>query len=207
MKHQNSKIPLVPLEMLSTQQKQIYELYCQGLSNKEIAAKLNLEQKPVATQLTRIRKKAVNLPFTYKFDHGAEHAQYSEQQVSPSDELKKRIQDDPGFFKLMFNRYAVNGTYPNENRYQLASAGQDSGLLFTARAKHVKTMAITGKGLCNGKVVVKMEKTSRQVLGDYLQIQKIQPVQTFWDDGSAIYLVTPRDIKKMQQLLMHRSEL
>jgi FixJ family two-component response regulator len=61
----------VPREILSAQQKQIYELYKHGLSNKQIAVKLNLEQRSIATQLSRIRKKAAKLPLTYKIEPGA----------------------------------------------------------------------------------------------------------------------------------------
>jgi len=195
------KIPLTPQEILSDHQKQIYNLYCQGLSNKEIALKLNLEQRSVATQLSRIRKKAENLSFTYKIEPGAEHAQLPVQQDSPADELKKKIRDDPGFFKLIFDRYTSNEESTDENRYRLASAGRDPALLLTTRAKNIKIMAASGKDADSSKIVVKMDKKTRKVLKDYLQKQQILPVQTYWDDGSAVYLVTSNDLKKMQQLL------
>ena len=195
------KLLLVPQEILSAQQKQIYELYKHGFSNKQIASKLNLEQRSVATQLSRIRKKAANLPLTYKIEPGAEHVQYPVQQNSTAGELKKKIQDDPGFFKLMFNRYATNDEFPKENRYQLASTGQDAGLLFTARAKYIKCMVLSGNTIGHDNIVVKIEKKARQLLREYLHKQKIRPVQTHWDDGSAVYLVTSSDFERMQQLL------
>jgi DNA-binding CsgD family transcriptional regulator len=199
LKPKLEQIPLIPQDILSVQQKQIYKLYCQGLSNKKIAEELNLEQRSVATQLSRIRKKAANLGFTYKIEQGAEYAQYQVQQDSPADELKKKIQNDPGFFKLMFNRYGKNENSQKENSYRFASTGQDTALLLTVRAKQVKTIVVSSKGSSLGRIAVKMGKDARKVLGDYLYKQKIKPLQTYWDDGSAVYLVTPGDFKKMQQ--------
>lgn len=66
MKQQHRMVPLISQEMLSAQQKQIYAMHRQGLSNKEIAVKLSLGQRTVATQLSRIRKKAANLPSIYR---------------------------------------------------------------------------------------------------------------------------------------------
>lgn len=201
MRNQCQKELLIPEGILSPQQKQIYKLHCQGLSNKEIAGKLNLDQRSVATQLSRIRKKAANLALTYKIEPGAEHAKYPVQQNSTAGELLKKIQDDPGFFKLMFNRYATNEESARENRYRLASTGQDSALLFNARAKQIKTIAASGSCLNRDKAVVKIGKKARYVLREFFQKQKIQPVQTYWDDGSAVYLVTLRDLEKMRQIL------
>ncbi len=201
MKLQCQKKLLVPREILSAQQKQIYELYKHGLSNKQIAVKLNLEQRSIATQLSRIRKKAAKLPLTYKIEPGAEHVQYSARQNSTAGELKKRIRDDPGFFQLMFNRYATNDGFPKENKYQLASIGQSSALLFSERAKRIKIMELSASYSRHDIFAVKIEKKVRLALKEYLHKQKISPIQTFWDDGSAIYLVTSRDLEQIQQLL------
>jgi len=199
------QIPLIPQEVLSTQQKQIYKLYCQGVSNKDIALKLKIEQRTVATQLSRIRKKAANIDFTYKIKQGAEPVKLHAQQDSPAFELIQKIQNDPGFFELMFNKYATNEESSKENKYRLAPVGQNSSLLFTTRARQIKMMALTGTVLSNGKVVVKIEKKNRRALAEYFQKQKIQPVQTYWDDGSALYMVTYCELKNIEQLLNYGS--
>jgi len=198
------KIPLISPDNLSSQQKQIYNLYCQGVSNKEISVKLNIDQRAVATQLSRIRKKAANLSLaslTYKIIPRAELVQNSTQYNSNASELKKKIHDDPGYFKLMFNRYAADKESHSENRYRLASAGKDAKLLFSARAKHIKVMVKSGKNLGHDKLVVKIRKEDRQVAREYLEKQKLKPLQIYWDDGSAVYLVTTREMEKIQQLL------
>lgn len=107
MKGRYNNLTVIPENMLSNQQKQIYELCCQGFSNKDISRILNLKQKTVATQLSRIRKKAAGLDFTYKIEPGAEHACCQVKQNSPASELKKKIRDDPGFFRLMYLKYAT----------------------------------------------------------------------------------------------------
>ncbi len=193
--------PLIPYCMLSNQQKQIYELHNNGYSNKQIAIELNIEQRSVATQLSRIRKKAVKLPITYKIEPGAEHVHNSVQKSSTASELKKKIRDDPGFFKLMFNRYATNDDFSKENRCQLASLGQASSLLYKQRTKHIKFMELSGSCSGHDKYIVKFEKKARNILHEYLYKQKIHPIQTFWDDGSAVYLVTSRELEKIKQLL------
>lgn len=189
---------LLPQGKLSAQQKQIYQLYCEGLSNKDIAAKLAIEQRAVATQLFRIRKKAANLNHTYKIEPGAEHALAQEPKDYTASELKKKLRADPGFFKLMFNRYATNEEAKDEDRYQLASTGRDSSLLFSSRAK---MLTVLGNSKNRDMLVVKIDKKVRQVLKEYFQKQKIRPLEIYWDDGSAIYLVTERDIKIMKHLL------
>lgn len=195
------KLLLLPYEILSSQQKEIYKLYRQGLSNKEIAAKLNLEQRTVSTQLSRMRKKAANLSYTYKIEPGAEHACLTARQDSPANQLKKKIREDPGFFTLMYERYASEDKPAKENRLRLAAAGQESKLLSSGRAMKIKILAATGKDGNSSKIAIKMDKENRALLRDYLQRQKIRPVQTYWDDKSAVFLVSPRDAKKIQWLL------
>lgn len=197
MKNKNHFI-LIPQGKLSAQQKQIYQLYCEGFSNKEIAGKLDIEQRAVATQLLRIRKKAANLSHTYKIEPGAEHALNKRSIDYTAGELKKKLQEDPGFFKLMFTRYATNENAKDENRYQLASAGRDSSLLFSSRAK---TLTVLGHSKNREMLVVKIGKTDRQALQEYFLKQKISPIEISWDDGSGIYLVTERDIEIMKQVL------
>lgn len=189
-----------PQEILSKQQKQIYELLCQGLTNNEIAVKLNIAQRSVATQLSRIKKKVFDLDYTYKIKTGAEHAQYLLPQISPADELKKRIKEDPGFFKLLFNRYASNEGLPDENKYRLASSACNSTLLHNNRAKQMKIMAARGGCSSADKIAVKIEIKARIELREYLQKQQIRPLQINWEDGSAVYLIKPRHAKKLQQI-------
>lgn len=191
-----TKVPLIPRQLLSKQQQEIYELHCWGLSNKEIAVRLNLEPGVVSTQLSRMRKKAEKLSFTYKIEPGAEHAQNSKHQDSPAEKLKKTIRDDPGFFKLMFNRYASDRAPRDENSYRLASSGLDLKLLFKARSRHYNILAATGKGL----KVIKLKKEDQKLLGVFLNTKKISPVQIYWDDGTAVYLVTTNAVKKIKQL-------
>ncbi|MDD4169652.1 MAG: sigma-70 region 4 domain-containing protein [Desulfotomaculaceae bacterium] len=196
---------LIPLEILSAQQKQIYKMHDHGLSNKEIAEKLNIEQRAVATQLSRIRKKGANLNYTYKIEPVAEYARNPAlQQNSPANQLKKKIRDDPGFFKLMYNKYATEEESPNKNKYMLASATQDSLLLFNARAKQIKMLAASGSCSSHDKVVVKIDKKSRKLLREYLMKQEMRPVQSYWDDGSAVYLVTLYELENMQNILSNR---
>jgi DNA-binding CsgD family transcriptional regulator len=189
---------LIPPGKLSSQQKQIYQLYCEGFSNKDIAAKLDINQRAVATQLFRIRKKAGNLNHTYKIEPGAEHALNQKPKDYTAGELKKQIREDPGFFKLMFSRYATNEEAKAENRYQIASTGCDSSLLFSSRAK---MLTVLGNSKNRDMLVVKIEKKARQELKDYFQKQKIRPLEIHWDDGSGIYLVKERDIEIIKQLL------
>lgn len=200
MMGKSKEIGQLPQNILSERQKQIYALYRQGLSNKEIAENLGISPRVVATQLSRIRKKAARLDFTYKMEPGAEHALMPDTE-SPAEQLKKKIRDDPGFFKLMFEMYASNKESVSENRYRLASAGLDPARLSTIRAKQIKVLTASGKDSGSGKIVVKMGKKNRQALSKFLHKQKIQPMQTYWDDGSAVYLVSPSDAKKMGQLL------
>lgn len=195
------EIPPTPQEALSNQQKKIFTLYQQGLSNKEIALKLNLNPKTVASQLSRIRRKGANLTYTYKIEPGAEHVLNSTQKDSPSSELKKKIRNDPGFFSLMYNRYTTNKEASSETKYQTAAAGNDPVLLLNNRSKSIKILTRSGKILNHEKAVMKMDKNAWWLLRSYLQTQKIRPVQTFWDDGSAVYLVSPREVKIMKQLL------
>jgi DNA-binding CsgD family transcriptional regulator len=197
LKSKNQNI-LIPKGQLSAQQKQIYQLYCEGLSNKDIAAKLDIEQRAVATQLLRIRRKAANLNHTYKIEPGAEHASEQSSKEYTANELKKKLREDPGFFKLMFSRYATNEEVKNENRYQLASTGKDSSLLFSSR---VKTLTVLGNSKNRDMLVVKIGKKDRQELKDYFQKQKIRPMEVHWDDGSGVYLVTERDLEAMKQFL------
>jgi len=150
---------MIPQKILSKQQRQICKLLSQGLSNKEIAAKLNIEQRSVATQLSRTKMKISNLDYTYKIKTGAEHAQYLLLPSSPADELKKRIKEDPGFFTLMFNKYASNEEPPDENKYRLASSSAcSSTLLHKNRAKQMKIMAACGGCSNCDKIAVKIEK-------------------------------------------------
>ncbi len=192
---------MIPQEILSKQQKQICQLLSQGLSNKEIAAKLNIEQRSVATQLSRIKKKVSNLGYTYKIETGAEHAQYFLPPSSPADELKKRIKEDPGFFTLMFNKYASNEEPPDVNKCLLVSSIVcSSTLLHNNRAKQMKIIAACGGCSSCDKIAVKIEKKARIELREYLQKQQIRPLQINWDDGSAVYLIKPRHIKRLQQI-------
>ena len=192
---------IAPQDILSKQQKQIYRLLCQGLSNKEIAVKLKIEPRSVATQLSRIKKKVSNLGYTYKIETGAEHVQYSLPTSSPADELKKRIRDDPGFFKLMFKKYASNEETQNENVYRLASSSPcSSTLLHNNRAKQIKIMAACGGCSSCDKIAARIEKPERIRLREYLQKQQIRPLHINWDDGSAVYLIKPRHIKRLQQI-------
>jgi DNA-binding CsgD family transcriptional regulator len=195
IKNQNITIPQ---GKLSTQQKQIHQLHSEGLSNKDIAAKLTIDQRAVATQLLRIRKKAANLNHAYKIEPRAEHALEQELKDYTASELKKRIREDPGFFKLMFSRYATNEEAKDENKYQLASTGCDTSLLFSSRAK---MLTVLGNAKNRDMLVVKIGKEARQELKEYFQKQKIRPLEIHWDDGSATYLVRVRDIEIMQQLL------
>jgi DNA-binding CsgD family transcriptional regulator len=197
LKSKNQNI-LIPKGELSAQQKQIYQLYSGGFSNKDIAAKLGIEQRAVATQLLRIRRKAANLNHTYKIEPGAEHASEQSSKEYTANELKKKLREDPGFFKLMFSRYATNKEVKNENRYQLASTGKDSSLLFSSR---VKTLTILGNSKNRDMLVVKIAKKDRQELKDYFQKQKIRPLEVYWDDGSGVYLVSERDLEAMKQFL------
>jgi DNA-binding CsgD family transcriptional regulator len=183
--------------MLSAQQKQIYKLYHEGLSNKDIAAKLDIEPRAVATQLYRIRKKASALNHTYKIEPGAEHALNQETKGTAS-ELKKKLQEDPAFFKLMFKRYATNEKAEDENSYQLASTGQDSSLLFSSR---VKMLAALGNSKNRDMLVLKVGEKERKELKNFFQKQKIRPFEIHWDDGRGIYMVTERDIEIIKQLL------
>lgn len=192
---------LVPLEVLSAQQKQIYKLHSDGFSNKDIAGKLNIEQRSVAAQLSRIRKKAAALDYTYKIKPGAESDGKWILPNSPADELKKKIQEDPGFFSLMFNRYAVEQEPVNENKFQLASAIQDSVLLTAHRIKKIKTIAASGCCSRHDQIAVKLDQESRHKLSKYLQNQKLRPAQMFWDDGSAIYLMTTRELENIRNIL------
>ncbi len=207
MKYDNEKdliVPLIAHASLSPQQKQIYNLYCQGVSNKEISVILNIDQRAVATQLSRFRKKSVKLSLsslTYKIIPGAELVQNQTKNDFIADGLKKKIRDDPGYFKLMFNRYATNDESRGENRYRLASAGQDAKLLFNARAKHIKAMGKNGNSLGHDKFIIKIRKEDRQIARDYLDKQKLRPLQIYWDDGSAVYLVTKRDMERIRELI------
>lgn len=192
---------MAPQDILSKQQKQIYRLLCQGLSNKEIAVKLNIEPRSVATQLSRIKKKVSNLGYTYKIEAGAEHDQYSLPPISPAEELKKRIKDDSGFFKLMFNKYASNEETQNENVYRLASSSPcSSTLLHNNRAKQIKIMAACGGCSSCDKIAARIEKTERIRLREYLQKLQIRPLHINWDDGSAVYLIGSKYVKRLQQI-------
>lgn len=201
MKQKSRAIPLMPPEILSDRQMQIYQLYCRGMANKEIARKLSLDPRVVATQLSRIKKKAANLNFTYKIEPGAEYAHLQHQLNSPAEQLKKKFREDPGFFSLMFDRYASNDEPAGENRFRLASAGFNPELLSSARARRLKIIAISGRNSGKATLAVKIDRKDRQVLKHFLEENKIRPVETYWDDGSAIYLLSPRDLRKIQQLL------
>lgn len=189
---------LIPQAKLSAQQKQIYQLHCEGLSNKDIAARLDIEQRAVATQLFRIRKKAAALTHTYKIEPGAEHALKPELQGNTAGELKTKLQEDPGFFKLMFQRYATNEIAEDENMHRLASSGGESSLLFSSRAK---MLSVLGNSKNRDKLVLKVGEKERKELKDYFLKQNIRPLEIHWDDGTGTYLVTERDIEKIKQLL------
>ncbi|MDD3653309.1 MAG: sigma-70 region 4 domain-containing protein [Desulfotomaculaceae bacterium] len=192
---------LIPQEILSTQQKQIYIMHSQGLSNKKVAENLNIEPRAVATQLSRIRKKAAKLKHTYKIEPRTEYAQNPAMRNSPADQLKKKIRDDPGFFKLMFQKYATEDESLNKNKYMLASATQDPALLFNTRVKQIKAIVASGSCSSHDKVVIKIDKRARQMLREYLIKEQIRPLQSYWDDGSAVYQVTISELENMKHIL------
>ncbi|OPZ73860.1 MAG: hypothetical protein BWY80_00803 [Firmicutes bacterium ADurb.Bin456] len=101
----------------------------------------------------------------------------------------------------MFSRYATNDGFSRENSYQLASLGQASSLLYKQRAKHLKLLELSGSCHDNVKQIVKVDKDTRSILHQYLCKQKIYPVQTFWDDGSAYYLFTAGELEKIKEIL------
>ena len=169
-----------------------------NLSNKKIAQKLGIETRNVALQLSRMRKKAKQLEFTYKIQPGAEHAQNSG--PTPVQELKEKLQNDPGFISLMYQRYGTEDEPSKESSFQLVAAGGDRHKLFKIRAKHLKTLA-QGSGNSEGKTLIKLSKEQRKHLKHFLSPNRMIPTETFLDDGGAIYKVTQYQLKEIQKQL------
>lgn len=150
-------LPPVPLMLLSRQQAEIYRLARLGLSNREIAIRLDLRESQVATQLSRIRRKAAQMKFTYKSLPGAEHALGAEKNGadrkcaaarpgSPAYELKQKMETDPGFFQLMRRRYGSDlEDRGSEEFFLTASLGIDRALR-RARAACIKIQTVGGGG-------------------------------------------------------------
>lgn len=192
------KLPEIPASELSEQQRAIYELARKNLSNKEIAGKLGIEARNVALQLSRIRKKAEDLGYTYKIEPGAEHAQNTG--LSPAQELKDKIKNDPGFISLMYQRYGTGQEQTKENRFQLAAAGGAQRELFKERAKHLKAIIYGGQN-SEEKILLRLSGQQRKQLRRFFSQNKITPIQTFWDDESAVYKVTFQEFKEIQRQL------
>lgn len=211
-------LPEIEPKILSKQQMQIYELAKQGLSNKEIANQLGIKQNYVSTQLSRIRAKALKLKFKYKIESGAEHVSITKCPGSPADELRKKIETDPGFIKMMRIQYGTNEEQSREDKLRVASAGGEQKILSVTRGRRIKIHSVAGKSKSlenplshygkygtissqNGKVVLKLTKEQRKLVKDYLCSKGIKPFETFWDDGSAIYLVSVADLKNINQIV------
>jgi len=174
-----------------------------NLSNKKIAQKLGIETRNVALQLSRMRKKAKQLEFTYKIQPGAEHAQNSG--PTPVQELKEKLQNDPGFISLMYQRYGTEDEPSKESSFQLVAAGGDQQKLFKIRAKHLKTLA-QGSGNSEEKILLKLSREQRRHLKHFLSLNKMTPMETFWDDSGAIYKVTPHQLKEIQKKLQMETD-
>jgi predicted DNA-binding protein YlxM (UPF0122 family) len=196
--------------ILSKQQMQIHQLAKQGYSNKEIAIQLNIKQNNVSTQLSRIRAKVSKLKFIYKVDSEAVQVSNKNWPCSPADELKKKIETDPGFIKMMRIRYGTNEEQSEEDKLRIASAGGEQKMLFFTRGRHIKMHSLAGKSKSmenplsysqSDKVVLKLTKEQRKLVKDYLCCKGIKPFETFWDDGTAYYLVSVSDLKNIKQII------
>lgn len=194
----NREIPDIPINKLSQQQKAIYLLAKQNIGNKEIAHILGLEPRNVAMQLSRIRKKAENLPITYKIEPGAEHTQKSV--PSPLQELKGIVQNDPGYVSLMYQRYGTNRRPLKERRSQLAAAGKESGYLYKERAKAIRTLSVASK---YGEEFFLLKLTREQVrqLKGFFSQRGLKPIDNFWEDGSSLYKIHLVDFIEIRKLL------
>lgn len=192
-----AKIPELPISELSEQQKSIYELARQRISNKEISERLGLDPRHVSNQLSRIRKKAKKLDFTYKIEPGAEPAY--DTKASPLQELQNVINNDPGYVSLIYQRYGTECKSANEVRSQLAAAGIQNGQLYKQRAKHLRTLVCSAKN-SNETVLLKLNKNHLKKVKGFLTSKDLTVVDRFWDDESVVCKVT---MQKLHEIKMH----
>jgi len=103
----------------------------------------------------------------------------------------------------MYQRYGTDQKQPKENRFQLTAAGGAQRELFKERAKHLKTV-VHGSKISEENILLKLSKQQRNQLKHYLSQNKITPLETFWDDDSAVYKVTYHEFKEIQKQLKYK---
>ncbi|HBV98559.1 MAG: hypothetical protein JL50_20985 [Peptococcaceae bacterium BICA1-7] len=197
MARHRTEIPDIPETALSAQQKSIYRLAAANLNNKEIGDKLGIDPRNVAVQLSRIRKKMKNLGYTYKLEPRAEPDQNRE--VSPAQALKNRIHNDPGYIILLYQRYGTGSDISKQDRSMLAAVEKDSALS-RGRLKRLKLMSCAGKK-GEGSVLMKLSRENRDRLKRFSALKGNAIIESYWDDGSAIYKVTRREFEQVRDCL------
>lgn len=189
------KIPELPVSVLSEQQKSIYDLARQGISNKEISKRLGLDPRHVSNQLSRIRKKAKEINFTYKIEPGAEHTQNTK--ASPLQELQNVIKNDPGYVSLIYQRYGTESKLSREVRSQSAASGLENRQLYKQRAKHLRTLVFSNKN-SSETVLLKLNTLHLKKLRGFIAIRELTVVDRFWDDESIVCKVTRQKLHDLE---------
>lgn len=194
-----SELPEVDMELLSGQQKAIYQMAREGVRYTRIAEALGIKTSQVTSQLCRIRKKVRAVENAYTKKPGAEHAFDLEKLLSPAEELKERMCRDPGFFRLMRKKYGTDEPVPREDSVRLAASGcSGAGAPPPGR---IKVLSASGKNGRGHRVVVKLGRRQKKKAAQYLRQKKIYAVETRWDDGSSLFIVNTEELKGLNREL------
>lgn len=197
MARHRTEIPEIPEAALSAQQRSICRLAAANLSNREIGEKLGIDPRNVAVQLSRIRKKIENFGYTYKLEPGAEPD--LNRAISPAQALKNRIHNDPGYIILLYQRYGTERDISKQDRSMLAAAEKDADLN-RGRLKRLKLMSCAGKK-GEGTMLMKLSRETRKRLKRFSILKGNALIESYWDDGSAIYRVTRREYEQVRDCL------
>jgi DNA-binding CsgD family transcriptional regulator len=197
-----ASLPEVDMRQLSPQQKEIYRMTREGLKYKKIAEMLGIKVSQVSSQLCRIRKKAKEQEqaYVYKNTPGAEPARKHRGLVSPAEELKQKMQADPGFFRLLREKYGDGGVLPREEGVRLSSAsGGDAG--GPVLSQRIKVLSASGKGANSNRVVVRLNARQKKSAARFLKQRKLSPVKSNWDDGSSLFIMSTEELEGLRSEL------
>lgn len=193
-----SVLPEVDMELLSPQQKAIYNMALEGVRPTRIAEALGVKTSQVTSQLCRIRKKALAAENAYTKKPGAEHALNINKLLSPAEELKEKMCKDPGFFSLLRKKYGTDEPLPREDSIRLAAGCSGRSGPLSGR---IKILSASGKNGRGGRVVVKLGRPQKKKAAQYLRQKKIYAVETRWDDGSSLFIVNTQELKGLDREL------
>ncbi len=194
------ELPEIDIELLSSQQRLIYQMAREGIRYNQIAQRLGIKISQVTSQLCRIRKKARFRESVGQNGPEAGRILNENQLVSPAEELKRKICTDPGFFSLMRKKYGSDEVLPREDALRLACTGEGKNSN-TFIIKKIKILSAAGKAGQNNRVVVKLDRYQKKIAAPYLKQKKIYPVVTHWDDGSSLFVMSKEELEGLKREL------